>query len=94
MLKSNDKLQKDIFIHLSERGLNKILLSMKDNVLEIRKAACSVLIELLNNNEVLQNIFCEKFGFNPIGNIICINWMPKYLKENIQINESKTLLII
>jgi hypothetical protein len=46
-----------------------------------------VLIDLLYNNEVLQNIFCEKFNFNPIGNIICLNWLPKYLKENIRIDE-------
>ena len=56
--------------------------------IEVRKGSAKLLNEILFSNEVLQNIFCEKFGFNPIGNIICINWMPKYLKENIQINES------
>jgi hypothetical protein len=63
------------------------LATIKDNNLEVRKAACKVLLELLNGNEVLQNIFCEKFNFNPIGNIICINWLPKYMKENIKIDE-------
>jgi len=62
---------------------------MKENNPEIRKGSVKLLNEVLFNNEVLQNIFCEKFGFNPIGNIICLNWMPKYLKEHIQINESK-----
>ncbi len=45
------------------------------------------MIELLYNNEVLQNIFCEKFNFNPIGNVICFNWLPKTLKENVKIDE-------
>jgi hypothetical protein len=54
---------------------------------EVRKTSCKVIIELLNNNEVLQNIFCEKFGFNPIGNVICLNWLPRTLKENIKIDE-------
>lgn len=45
------------------------------------------MIELLNGNEVLQNIFCEKFNFNPIGNVICLNWLPSVLKENLKIDE-------
>ena len=43
-------------------------------------------MELLYNNEVLQNIFCEKFNFNPIGNVICLNWLPKDLKDNLKID--------
>lgn len=46
-----------------------------------------VVIELLGNNEILQNIFCEKYNFNPVGNVICINWLPSQLKSNITINE-------
>jgi hypothetical protein len=72
---------------LSDRGLNKLLTCFKENNVEIRKNACKVLIDLLNNNEVLQNIFCEKFNFNPVGNVVCINWLPKELKENIKIDE-------
>ena len=60
---------------------------LKDNNFEIRKYSSKALLELLNANEVLQNIFCEKFGFNPIGNVICLNWLPKYLKENLKIDE-------
>jgi hypothetical protein len=44
------------------------------------------LIELIYNNEVLQNIFCEKFNFNPIGNVICLNWFPKTLKEHLTLD--------
>jgi hypothetical protein len=60
---------------------------MKDNNEDLRKLSCKILLEILNNNEVLQNIFCEKFNFNPIGNVICINWLPRQLKENIKIDE-------
>lgn len=87
MLKISEKFQKDLFIHLSDKGLNKLITAFKDNNVEVRKNSCKVLIELLYNNEVLQNIFCEKFNFNPVGNVICINWLPKYLKENIKIDE-------
>jgi hypothetical protein len=48
------------------------------------------MIEILYNNEILQNIFCEKFNFNPIGNAICLNWFPKILKEHVNIDASKT----
>lgn len=72
---------------LSEKGMMKLLAGLKDNNTEIRKMCCKVLIEMLHNNELLQNIFCERFNFNPIGNIICINWLPKYLKENLKFDE-------
>lgn len=87
ILKISEKFQKDLFINLSDKGLNKLLNALRENNEDLRKASCKVLLELLYNNEVLQNIFCEKFNFNPIGNIICINWLPKYLKENIKIDE-------
>jgi hypothetical protein len=86
-LKISDKMQKDIYVFLSEKGIFKLLSALKDNNVEIRKTSCRVLLEMLNNNELLQNIFCEKFNFNPIGNVICVNWLPKYLKENIKIDE-------
>lgn len=85
--KVSEKFQKDVFINLTDKGLLKLFSMIKDHSEEIRKLACRVLIELLYNNEVLQNIFCEKFNFNPIGNVICINWLPKYLKENLTIDE-------
>jgi hypothetical protein len=87
MLRISEKFQKEVFINLSDKGLNKLLSLMKDSNLEIRKLSFKVLIEILFNNEVLQNIFCEKYGFNPIGNTICLNWLPRYIKENIKIDE-------
>ncbi len=86
-MKVSEKFQKDVFIFLSDKGLSKLLNSSKDSNAEIRKSSIRVVLELLNNNEVLQNIFCEKFNFNPIGNVICLNWLPKYLKENVKIDE-------
>lgn len=46
------------------------------------------LIELIYNNEVLQNIFCEKFNFNPIGSAIVLNWFPTILKDNLNLDGS------
>ena len=43
---------------------------------------------MIYNNEVLQNIFCEKFNFNPIGNTIVLNWFPIILKENLNLDGS------
>ena len=76
-----------MFIFLSDKGLSKLLGSSKDGNTDVRKSSIRLVLELLNNNEVLQNIFCEKFNFNPIGNVICLNWLPKYLKENVKIDE-------
>ena len=87
LLRSNEKYQKEIFIQLSEKGLNKLLNVMRENNLELRKLSAKVIIELINNNEILQNIFCEKFNFNPIGSVICINWIPKCFKECVPIDE-------
>jgi hypothetical protein len=80
-------MQKDIYVFLSDKGITKLLTSLKENNIEIRRTTCKVLLEMLYNNELLQNIFCEKFNFNPIGNVICLNWLPKYLKENIKIDD-------
>jgi hypothetical protein len=87
ILKVSEKYQKDIFIFLTDKGLNKLLQSLKDNNIDVRKLSMKIIIEILYNNEVLQNIFCEKFNFNPIGNTICLNWLPKNIKDNIRINE-------
>jgi hypothetical protein len=96
-LKISEKFQKEVFINLSDKGISKIMLTMKhENIgkkiiiyIELRKISCKLLIELLNNNEVLQNIFCEKFNFNPIGNIICLNWFPKVLKDYLNMDGCK-----
>lgn len=88
VLRSSEKFQKEIFIQLSEKGINKLISGMKSSSVEIRKMSAQVIIDLLYNNEILQNIFCEKFNFNPIGSVICINWVPKYFKEIITIDEN------
>lgn len=43
---------------------------------------------MLYNNASLQNAFCEKFNFNPVGNLICLNWLPKNFKGVIQIDDN------
>ena len=85
-LKNSDKYQKDIFLNLSDKGLNQILSLMRDKNENIRKLSFIVLINLLYNNDVLQNIFCEKYNFNPIGNVICINWLPSIFKEKVKMD--------
>ena len=59
---------------------------MKHTNENIRKLSFITIINLLYNNEVLQNIFCEKFNFNPIGTVICINWLPSIFKEKVNID--------
>ena len=86
LLNSADRFKKDVFLNLSDRGLNKLLSLLKDNNENIRKLSFKVLILLLNKSEILQNIFCEKFNFNPIGNVIVINWLPSDLKNAITFN--------
>jgi hypothetical protein len=88
LLRSSDKYQKELFIQLSEKGLNKLLNGMKDLNVDIRKLSAKVMIDLIYNNEILQNIFCEKFNFNPIGSVICINWVPKFFKETVNIDDT------
>ena len=41
---------------------------------------------ILYKNEILINIYCEKYGFNPVGNVICINWLPKIFEEKISLS--------
>jgi hypothetical protein len=36
----------------------------------------------------LQNIFCEKYNFNPIGNVICLNWLPSIFKDKVNLDEN------
>lgn len=91
LLRNNDKLQKDIFINISDRGLTKILTLIKDGSPELRKSLAKFLIDMIYGNEVLQNIFCEKFNFTPIGTVICVNWFPKHLKDVIKIDEKLIL---
>lgn len=86
-MKNYEKYQRDIFISLSDRGFNKLLFCLREKNKEIRLVSFRIFIDLLYNNDVLQNIFCEKFNFNPVGNVICLNWIPKLLKNNIKIDE-------
>ena len=87
LLSNNDRYKKEIFLSLSDRGLNRLLALLRTNREDIRKEAFKVLVHLLKNSEILQNIFCEKFNFNPIGNVIVLNWLPDGLKDKIKITE-------
>ena len=71
------KNQKDIFVFLSDKGLEKLTDMIKIDNVEISKLSFLCLLNILYKNEVLVNIYCEKYGFNPVGNVICINWLPK-----------------
>lgn len=92
-MKTLDKFQRDIYTSLTDKGFNKLISCLKDKNEDLRKLAFKVLVDLLYNNEILQNLFCEKFNFNPVGNVICLNWLPKTIKENIKL-DSKVLKII
>ena len=81
---TQERHKKDIFLNLSDRGLNRLLSLLKYQNEEIRKKSFKVLVMLLNKSEILQNIFCEKFNFNPIGNIIVMNWLPLELKNKLK----------
>ena len=87
-LKNSDKYQKDIFLNLTDKGLNQLLSLMKSKNENLRKLSFIVLILILYNNENLQNIFCEKYNFNPIGNVICLNWLPSIFKEKVNLDEN------
>ena len=80
------KYQKDIFVFLSDKGLEKLTNMIKIENIEIGKLAFSCLMNILYQNEVLVNIYCEKYGFNPVGNVICINWLPKVFEEKISLS--------
>lgn len=80
--------QREVFISLSDKGFNKLLHCLREKNLELRRLALKIFVELLHNNDVLQNIFCEKFNFNPVGNVICLNWLPRCLKESIKFDEN------
>ena len=80
------KNQKDIFVFLSDKGLEKLTDMIKMDNIEISKLSFLSLLNLLYKNEVLINIYCEKYGFNPVGNVICINWLPKIFEEKISLS--------
>ena len=80
------KNQKDIFVFLSDKGLEKLTEMIKMDNVEISKLAFLCLINILYKNDILVNIYCEKYGFNPVGNVICINWLPKVFEEKISLS--------
>ena len=80
------KNQKDIFVFLSDKGLEKLTEMIKMDNIEISKLSFLCLINILHKNEILVNIYCEKYGFNPVGNVICINWLPKIFEEKISLS--------
>jgi len=77
-----------LFFALTDKGLNKLYNLIKDNCRDLRIISLKIIIEILNNNESLLNLFCEKFNFNPFGKVICLNWLPKSFKNNILIDET------
>jgi hypothetical protein len=83
-LKVSSKNQKDLFINLGYKGISKILYCLKDENVEMRKLAFRLILALLNQNDILQNLFCEKFNFTQVGPVICLNWFPRILKDNIK----------
>lgn len=54
---------------------------------KIRILSFAFFTELIWNNEMIQNVFCEKYNFNPIGNIICINFIPELFQQKIPLTE-------
>ena len=80
------KNQKDIFVFLSDKGLEKLTEMIKMDNTEISKLSFLCLVNILYKNEVLVNIYCEKYGFNPVGNVICINWLPKVFEDKISLS--------
>ena len=80
------KNQKDIFVFLSDKGLEKITDMIKSDNSEISKLSFQCLVNILYKNEILVNIYCEKYGFNPVGNVICINWLPKIFEDKIPLS--------
>ena len=80
------KNQKDIFVFLSDKGLEKLTEMIKMDNEEISKLSFLCLINILYKNDILVNIYCEKYGFNPLGNVICINWLPKIFEEKISLS--------
>ena len=80
------KNQKDIFVFLSDKGLEKLTDMIKMDNTEISKLSFQCLVNILYKNEVLVNIYCEKYGFNPVGNVICINWLPKIFEDKISLS--------
>ena len=87
LLSNGDRYKKDLFLNLSDKGLNKLLSLLKANNIDLRKNSFKTLVNLLTGSEILQNIFCEKFNFNPIGNVIVMNWLPSELKTKFKLNE-------
>ena len=86
---NNNKNQEIFFNLLNEDNLTLILTEMSENpCLNIRKLLCKFLIYLLYNNEKIQNIFCDNLNFNPISNVVCLNFLPKIFKECIKFNEN------
>lgn len=70
-----------------EKGLSRLLNHIKYENHEVRVLSMRILLLLLYNNQTLQNIFCEKFNFSPVGKVVCLNWFPKELKNSIKIDD-------
>jgi hypothetical protein len=86
-LASGEKVKRDGYLALSDKGLKRLFALFKSENELIRKNSFKVVALLLSGDEVLQNIFCEKFSFNPVGNVIVLNWMPQEMKSKLKLNE-------
>ncbi len=76
-----------MFVCLAENWIIKLFKLIKENNLELRILSIRLLIEILYDNSLMQNNFCKKFNFSAVGNIICLNWLPKNFKGIIEIDD-------
>ena len=85
---TNSEGQIDYYQTMSQKGLTQIVNFISQSTNEtIRKLSTKIIVDLLYDNQTNQNKFCEKFGFTPIGGAICLNWIPKKIKEHLNIDE-------
>lgn len=86
---SNPDIQRDFYLTLSQKGLTQIFTSILNSQNEtIRKLSTKIIIDLLYNNEKLQTAFCEQYNFTPVGNVVCLNWIPKQIRDHLNIDEN------
>lgn len=80
------KVQKELYACLSIKGFEKLTEIIRYDNPEVGKLAFICLINLLHKNEILINLYCERFGFSAVGNVVCINWLPKEFEEKVTLN--------
>ncbi|EGR31177.1 hypothetical protein IMG5_116480, partial [Ichthyophthirius multifiliis] len=65
--------QKEIFDSLTTNDLNKILSNIEDKNIKLRKTSCRFLCEILYENNLIQEIFCQLIGILNLNGKICLN---------------------